>query len=113
VARCTCTPGDINLRLLLDRADCEAMWGDGFDGIGPVWSPGKLAKHREALKQSRRLTRRWRGSAVVGVRRFDFQFQTALFTDDPDRHPVMGDQPFLRLDEIPMDILLDAGRGDP
>jgi len=36
-------PGDIDLRLLLDRADCEAMWGDAFDNSGIEWSPGKLA----------------------------------------------------------------------
>lgn len=108
------TPGDIDLRLLLDRVDCEAMWGEKFDHGDLDWSPGKLARHREELKQSRRLTRRWRGGAFNGVRRFDFQFQTGLFTDAADRHPVMpDDKPFLRLDVIPMDILLDAGRGDP
>src|ERR1044071_2140254 len=51
-------PGDIDLRLLLDRADCEAMWGEYFDhGCPPgeiyrEWSAGKLARHREELKQS-------------------------------------------------------------
>jgi hypothetical protein len=107
------TPGDIDLRLLLDRTDCEAMWGEKFDHGDLEWSAGKLSRHREELKQSRRLTRRWKGGAIVGVRRFDFQFQTGLFTDAPDRHPVMHDKPFLRLDMIPMDVLLDAGRGDP
>ncbi len=108
------TPGDIDLRLLLDRSDCEAMWGEHFDAGGLDWSLGKVARHREELKQSRRLTRRWRGGAGLGgVRRFDFQFQVGLFTDAPDRHPVMPDKPFLRLDTIPMDFLLDAGRGDP
>jgi hypothetical protein len=107
-------PGDIDLRLLLDRADCEAMWGRRFDHGGLEWSAGKLARHREELKQSRRLTRRWKGGAIpCGVRRFDFQFQSALFTDAEDRHPVMPERPFLRLDTIPMHILLDAGRGDP
>ena len=113
-------PGDIDLRLLLDRADCEAMWGEYFDhGCPPgeiygEWSAGKLARHREELKQSRRLTRRWRGGAGLGgARRFDFQFQPALFTDSEDRHPVMRDQPSLRLDTIPMGVLLDAGKGDP
>lgn len=109
------TPGDIDLRLLLDRADCEAMWGERFDHSDLEWSPGKLARHREELKQSRRLTRRWRGGSGLGyARRFDFQFKCALFTDSDDRHPVMpDDKPFLRLDTIPIDILLDAGRGDP
>jgi len=107
-------PGDIDLRLLLDRADCEAMWGERFDHSDLEWSAGKLARHREELKQSRRLTRRWRGGAGLGgVRRFDFQFQPGLFTDGGDRHPVMLDKPFLRLDTIPIDILLDSGRGDP
>jgi len=107
-------PGDIDLRLLLDRTDCEAMWGERFDQSDLDWSPGKLARHREELKQSRRLTRRWRGGAGFGgARRFDFQFQTGPFTDGGDRHPVMPDKPFLRLDTIPMDVLLDAGRGDP
>lgn len=110
------TPGDIDLRLMLAREDCEAMWGDRFDHSDLEWSPGKLACHREELKQSRRLTRRWKGGAGFGgcVRRFDFQFQSALFSDDPDRHPIMReDRPALRLDAIPIDILLDAGRGDP
>lgn len=108
------TPGDIDLRLLLERDDCEAMWGERFDHGDLDWSPGKLARHREELKQSRRLTRRWRGGAgFSGVRRFDFQFQSALFTDSEDRHPVMHDKPFLRLDAIPIGILLGAGRGDP
>ncbi len=107
------TPGDIDLRLLLDRSDCEAAWGERFDHCDLEWSHGKLARHREELKQSRRLTRRWRGGTIAGVRRFDFQFQVGLFTDAPDRHPVMPEKPFLRLDTIPIDILLDAGRGDP
>jgi hypothetical protein len=107
-------PGDIDLRLLLDRADCEAMWGEHFDRGDLDWSPGKLARHREELKQSRRLTRHWRGGAGLGyARRFDFQFQVGLFVEGGDRHPVMHDKPFLRLDTIPIDILLDAGRGDP
>lgn len=107
-------PGDIDLRLLLDRADCEAMWGRRFDHLDLNWSQGKIARHREELKQSRRLTRRWRGGALLGgVRRFDFQFEPALFSDDADRHPIMRDKPSMRLDTIPMDILLDAGRGDP
>src|SRR5882672_2964033 len=108
------TPGDIDLRLLLDRADCEAMWGRRFDHSDIEWSHGKIARHREELKQSRRLTRRWLGGAGLwGALRFDFQFQTGLFTDDGDRHPVMPEKPFLRLDTIPLAILLDAGRGDP
>lgn len=107
------TPGDIDLRLLLDREDCVAMWGQRFDNSDLEWSAGKLARHREELKQSRRLTRRWKGGAGLGVRRFDFQFQCGLFTDTEDRHPVMREQPFLRLDTVPIGILLDAGRGDP
>lgn len=108
------TPGDIDIRLLLDRVDCEAYWGRRFDHGDLEWSAGKIARYREELKQSRRLTRRWKGGALPsGVRRFDFQFQSALFTDAEDRHPAMPDKPFLRLDVIPMEILLDAGRGDP
>jgi hypothetical protein len=105
------TPGDIDLRLLLDRADCEALWGRRWDHDGCEWSAGQLARHREELKQSRRLTRHWKGGAFpCGVRRFDFQFQSALFAAD---RPVMPDKPFMRLDTIPLNILLDAGRGDP
>lgn len=109
------TPGDIDLRLLLLREDAEAMWGERFDHFDLDWSVGKIARHREELKQSRRLTRRWKGGAGLGdyVRRFDFQFQVTLFSDDPDRHPIMPDKPALRLDAIPIGILLDAGRGDP
>lgn len=108
------TPGDIDLRLMLLREDAEAMWGERFDHSDLDWSAGKIARHREELKQSRRLTRRWKGGAgFAGARRFDFQFQSALFTDAEDRHPVMPDKPLLRLDTIPMGILLDSGRGDP
>lgn len=107
-------PGDIDLRLMLAREDCEAMWGERFDHSDLDWSPGKLARHREELKQSRRLTRRWKGGAGFGgARRFDFQFEVTLFSDDPDRHPIMREKPTLRLDAIPIDVLLDSGKGDP
>jgi hypothetical protein len=107
------TPGDIDLRLMLLREDAEEMFGKDCDAHGLEWSTGQLARHREELKQSRRLTRRWRGGAGFGCRRFDFQFQITLFSDET-RLPIMReDRQYLRLDAIPIDLLLGAGRGDP
>lgn len=107
-------PGDIDLRLCLDRVDMVTLWGEAFDKNDFEWSPGKLLRHREELKQSRRLTRGW-GSLLLhmlGTNRVDFQFQCGLFSDI-DGLPIMHEgKPNLRLDAIPLDYFA-AGRGDP
>lgn len=100
-------PGDIDIRVQLDRETCVLYWGDDFDG--PSWeSPrGWLARKREELKQSRRITR------VFGRHRsrIDFQFQCTLFRDDGT--PIMREgKPVLRLDGCPMHLFA-AGRGEP
>jgi hypothetical protein len=103
-------PGDIDLRLILERADMEALFGKDFDSHGIEWSPAKWRVEREGLKQSRRLTRRWRGGGPTW--RFDFQFQCGL-NSDVDGLPIMNEgKPFLRLDTAPLDYF-KAGRGDP
>ena len=108
-------PGDIDLRLMLDRETAILYWGEGFDG--PSWDgkPAWFARKREELKQSRRLTRTF----GRGRHRIDFQFQVTLFGNCDDRgngidgSPIMrGTKPFLRVDTVP-DALFSAGRGDP
>lgn len=103
------TPGDIDLRLQLDRETCVLYWGEDWDG--PSWDskPGWFARKREELKQSRRLTRTFsRG----GRARIDFQFQCTLFSDI-DGMPIMrDDKPFLRVDTVPI-ALFSAGKGEP
>lgn len=103
-------PGDIDLRLCMEREDMETLFGGDFDAHGIDWSPAKWRRVREELKQSRRLTRRWRGGGPAW--RFDFQFQCTLFSDF-DGLPIMPEgKPFLRLDTAPLDYFR-AGRGDP
>lgn len=108
-------PGDIDLRLMLDRETAILYWGEGFDG--PSWDgkPAWFARKREELKQSRRLTRTF----GRGRHRIDFQFQVTLFGNCDDRgngidgSPIMrGTKPFLRVDTVP-DALFTAGRGEP
>lgn len=109
------TPGDIDLRLMLDRETHVLYWGEDFGG--PAWDgrPGWFARKREELKQSRRLTRTFGRK----IRRIDFQFQCTLFGGCDDLGngiigaPIMrGDKPFLRVDTVP-DELFAAGRGEP
>lgn len=103
-------PGDIDIRVMLERADIEQLFGENVEGV-PDWSPATYAKAREELKQSRRLTRRWcRCGNGRGVR-VDFQFQISI--NGADGLPVMrDDKPSLRLDDVPLSYF-DAGRGDP
>jgi hypothetical protein len=102
-------PGDVDLRLQLAREDMLLWFGEDFDSHGLEWSPAKWRRTREELKQSRRLTRTWRG---YPARRFDFQFQCALFSDF-DGLPIMReDKLSLRLDTVPLSYFA-AGRGDP
>lgn len=101
-------PGDRDLRLMLDRETCVLYWGEDFGG--PSWEAprGWLARKREELKQSRRLTRTFRGHGP----RIDFQFQCALFSEI-DGEPIGHEgKPRLRLDAVPRE-LFEAGRGDP
>lgn len=102
-------PGDIDLRLQLTREDLELMFGKDFNAYHLEWSAGQWALEREQLKQSRRLTRRWRGGC--GPRRFDFQFQSTLFSDITGLPIMREDKPSLRLDTVPLSYF-DAGRGD-
>lgn len=103
-------PGDIDLRLQLERADMELLFGKDFDSHGLEWSNAKWRLEREQLKQSRRLTKRWRGGCPAW--RFDFQFQCALMSEI-DGLPIMReDRPSLRLDTVPLSYFA-AGRGDP
>lgn len=103
------TPGDIDLRLAISREDLIALFGAGADEQSFEWSPARMWMEREQLKQTRRLTRRWRHAYAP---RFDFQFQIVLFGDDGA--PIFGhrDKPRLRLDAVPDDHL-QAGKGDP
>ncbi len=111
------TPGDVDLRLCLDRATCVLYWGDDFGG--PSWEakPGWIARKREELKQSRRLTRTFRGKG--GLPRFDFQFQCSLFKGCDDvGNGVLGEpighdgKPRIRVDTIANEWFA-AGMGDP
>lgn len=102
-------PGDIDIRQLLAVEDLELWFGPVWQGIGQDWEPTALARHREELKQSRRMTRRWRRGATT-ARHIDFQFQNALFNDAGE--PIQDERPRLRLDAVPNDMLR-AGRGDP
>lgn len=101
------TPGDIDLRCLISREDAETWFGERPFLGGNEWSAGQFAIKREELKQSRRMTRRWR--CVVGLR-IDFQFQALPCGESAE--PVQDDRPRLRIDRVP-DWMLHAGRGDP
>ena len=111
-------PGDIDLRLMLDRETAVLYWGEDFDGPSYADKPGWFARKREELKQSRRLTRTFgRG----GRARIDFQFQCTLFSGCDDLGnginglPIMrgdGSKPYLRVDTVPNSLFI-AGRGDP
>jgi len=103
-------PGDLDIRVLVEREDLDLWFGPDWDGVGSDWSPAAFAKCREELKQSRRMTRRWRRGAKV-ARRIDFQFQSALFSNETGL-PIQDDRPRLRLDAVPLSMLR-AGRGDP
>lgn len=109
------SPGDVDLRLCLDRETCVLYWGADFDG--PAWDskPGWFARKREELKQSRRLTRTFGRKA----RRIDFQFQCTLFSGDTDHlgNGITGvliddGRPRIRVDTVPNDLFA-AGRSDP
>lgn len=108
-------PGDIDIRVMLERADIEQLFGENIEGI-PQWSPATYAKCREELKQSRRLTRRWcRGGPHQAGKswgpRVDFQFQISL--NGSNGLPIMReDRPSLRLDDVPLSFF-EAGRGEP
>lgn len=103
-------PGDIDIRVMLERADIEQLFGENVEGI-PQWTPATYAKCREELKQSRRLTRRWCRTGKSWGTRVDFQFQISLA--GANGLPIMReDRPSLRLDDVPLSYL-EAGRGEP
>ena len=102
-------PGDVDLRIMLAREDLELWFGKDFDATNLDWSPARWRLEREQLKQSRRLSRRWRG---YPARRFDVQFQSCLFSDT-DGLPIMREgKPSLRIDTVPLDYFR-AGWSDP
>jgi hypothetical protein len=102
-------PGDVDIRITLEREDMDRWFGKSWDEHGFEWTKAKWRLEREQLKQSRRLARRWRGYPTT---RFDVQFQCCLFSD-ADGLPIMREgKPFLRLDATPLDYFR-AGRGDP
>lgn len=112
-------PGDIDVRLHLERDDMITLFGEAPDCHGVEWSPASLLRGREELKQSRRLTRRWcapRRPRGWGPR-IDFQFVISLYSSiegDGYGLPIFGDdaRPRLRLDAVPASYFT-AGRGDP
>lgn len=116
-------PGDIDLRLLIAREDADLWFGKDADGVGILsessvadgiavdWNTSSLARCREELKVSRRMTKRWRPGAGTRLR-IDFQFQITLFNDAGEPINAHGDKPRIRLDAVPLEMLR-AGRGDP
>lgn len=106
-------PGDIDIRCLIAREDLELWFGSDPDAVGVDWNPASLARCREELKVSRRMTRRWKPGFSPGTTRtrIDFQFQTTLFSDETGE-PIQDDRPRIRLDAVPIEMLR-AGRGDP
>lgn len=103
-------PGDIDLRCMIEREDADLWFGKDADGHGIDWTPGSFARCREELKQSRRLTRRWKPGDTTR-NRIDFQFLIVLFSDITGE-PIQDDRPRIRLDTVPLEMLR-AGRGDP
>ena len=103
-------PGDVDIRILLEREKLEMWFGEDFDAHKSIeWTPAKFRLEREQLKQSVRLSRRWRG---YPARRFDVQFQSCLMSDF-DGLPIMREgKPTLRLDTVPLDYFR-AGWSDP
>lgn len=102
-------PGDIDLRLMLDRETCVLYWGEDFGG--PSWDakPGWFARKREELKQSRRLTRTF----GRGRYRIDFQFQCTLFSEISPGEPIGYEgKPKIRVDTAPNELFA-AGTGEP
>ena len=102
-------PGDIDIRVLLAVEDLELWFGPVWQGIGHDWEPGAFRRHRDELKQSRRLTRRWHGP--TNGMRIDFQFQNSLFDDEGEAFQP-DERPRIRLDAVP-NSMLRAGRGEP
>ena len=98
-------PGDVDLRCMIEREDADLWFGKDADGHGVDWTPGSFARCREELKQSRRLTRRWK------MGRIDFQLQIALFSDGTGE-PILDDRPRIRLDAVPLEMLR-SGKGEP
>lgn len=104
-------PGDVDIRCLIEREDADLWFGKDSDRTGVEWTPGSFARAREELKQSRRLTRRWKLGNGRTRAKIDFQLQIALFSDATGE-PIQDDRPRLRLDTVPNDMLR-AGRGEP
>jgi len=105
------TPGDIDIRCMMEREQISALWGDG--ALSHDWPTERYLFHREMLKQSRRMSRRLGMHMIKGTRlRVDFQIETTLYSSI-DGMPIMREgRPILRLDDVPMPHF-SAGIGDP
>lgn len=91
-------PSDLDVRVVLAEHDVARLFGrDKPANIGE-WSERELRRGREQLKQSRRMSRRFRCNV-------DFQIQT-----EAEAAAYEG-RPRLRLDAVPDDVLA-AGLGD-
>jgi hypothetical protein len=99
------TPGDIDIRCMITRERAELWFGEGCGSHDVEWPAAKLRLHREALKQSTRLTRQWRRGRV------DFQFEIALLSD-VDGLPILDERPRIRMDHVPVEMFA-AGMGAP
>lgn len=95
-------PADYDVRVVLAEHDLARLFGKETQrGDGDIfdWTERDLRRGREQLKQSRRLSRRFRCNV-------DFQIQTEA------EHAAHEGRPRLRLDNVPDDVLA-AGLGDP
>lgn len=92
-------PADYDVRVVLAEHDLARLFGKAKPrGDGLDWTERDLRRGREQLKQSRRLSRRFRCNV-------DFQIQTEA------EHAAHEGCPRLRLDTVPDDVLA-AGMGD-
>lgn len=111
-------PGDVDLRLCIEREDLACWFGDDNLDCTVPWGASSYIRTREELKQSRRMTRRWCRVKRVSrpwrwAPRIDFQFRISLMSES-DGLPIFGDdtRPRMRLDDVPI-AYFTAGRNEP
>lgn len=99
------TPGDIDIRVAIDRVDAKRLFFDLPANRRP-WTDADWRRARLELKWSRRLGRGWGGAcqSLFGVGLFDFQVQIEV-------GDVYEGKPRIRLDQAP-DSFFAAGLGD-